>query len=68
MVDRTDGLRIPYLSSTDDILTPGIEQQRALTIDLQLEALIRLLGSGIIEGWELLFHPSLNKSPSIPIG
>lgn len=51
---RTEKFQLPYLTAPGPV-TPAMEAQRYLTLDVQMEALFSVLGNGIINGWELSF-------------
>jgi hypothetical protein len=49
---RTDKYEMPYLEE-GDLTLPTIETQRWETLDAQLFSLFRILGNGVITGWDL---------------
>ena len=51
-ISRTEKFQLPYLATAGK-LTPSIESQRYITLDVQLEAIFNVLGNGVISGWEL---------------
>lgn len=63
---NTPIFRMPYIGRADQRVTPEIERQRFITLDVQLEALFSVLGNGVISGWNISLTPPLNPDLSQP--
>ena len=49
----TPKLRLPYINTIGQAITPDMERRRYLSLDVQLDALFSVLGNGVISGWEI---------------
>lgn len=64
MTEKTKHLNLEYLSSTDDTLSPQIEERRFVTLDTQLLSIFKALGNGRISDsstWNILTNSQLTN-------
>jgi len=54
MAGETEKYKLGWLEPGDNTAAPDIERERWLTVDRQLFGLFKVLGNGIVDGWDLI--------------